>query len=104
MRIIFTIIILFFFNTVTAQKEKLLYDSFHVQERHFTVSSINTYSSNKDFQYEKETVETPSAWDRFWQWFWNKYDEMMSTESGKATMKIIYWLLGIAAVTFFVLK
>ena len=104
MRIIFIIIILFFFNAVTAQKEKLMYDSSQVQQRHFTSSSLKAYRSNEDFQYEKETVETPSAWDRFWQWFWNKYNEMMSTEAGRTTMKIIYWLLGIAAVAFFIMK
>src|SRR5438045_6872331 len=104
MRFIFIIILLFFFRIVTAQKEKLVYDSSEVQQRHFTESSIKDYTNDQDFQYEKETVKTPSAWDRFWQWFWNKYNEMISTEAGRTTMQIIYWLLGIAAVTFFVVK
>src|SRR3954471_16941147 len=104
MRFIFIIILLFFLKIVTAQKEKLAYDSSVVQQRHFTASSIKTYTNDEDFQYEKEEVETPSAWDRFWQWFWDKYNETISTEAGRTTMQIIYWLLGIAAVTFFVLK
>src|SRR4051812_9814298 len=104
MRFIFIIILVFFFKTGTAQKEKPAYDSSAMQPRHFTASSINAYTNDKDFQYEKEAVETPSAWDRFWQWFWNKYNEMISTEAGKTTMQIIYWLLGIAAIIFFVLK
>src|SRR6266542_2156202 len=74
MRIIFIIIILFFFNAVTAQKEKLMYDSSQVQQRHFTSSSLKAYRSNEDFQYEKETVETPSAWDRCWQ---NNYENYL---------------------------
>jgi Domain of unknown function (DUF4129) len=104
MRFIFIIILLYFFNAVTAQKEKLAFDSSLVQQRHFSESSIKAYTNDEDFQYEKEAVETPSAWDRFWQWFWNKYNEIISTEAGRTTMQIIYWLLGIAAVTFFVLK
>jgi hypothetical protein len=104
MRFIFIIIILCFFKTITAQKVKFTYDSSQVQQRHFTGSSIKAYTNDEDFQYEKETVKTPSAWDRFWQWFWNKYNEMIGTEAGKTTVQIIYWLLGVAAVTFFVLK
>jgi len=104
MRFIFIIMLFFLFKTVTAQKETLGYDSSEVRQRHFTESSIKAYVNDKDFEYEKEVVETPSAWDRFWQWFWNKYNDMISTEAGKTTMQIIYWLLGIAAVTFFVLK
>ncbi|HXL55631.1 MAG TPA: DUF4129 domain-containing protein [Chitinophagaceae bacterium] len=104
MRIIFIIIILFFFIPVIAQQKKLVYDSSQVHQRHFTASSLKTYTNDENFQYQKEAVETPSAWDRFWQWFWNKYNEIMSTEAGRATMKIIYWLLGIAAVAFFVAK
>ncbi|HEY6976091.1 MAG TPA: DUF4129 domain-containing protein, partial [Chitinophagaceae bacterium] len=41
---------------------------------------------------------------RFWQWFWNKYNEIISTEAGRVTVQIVYWLLGIAAIAFFVLK
>ena len=62
------------------------------------------HKNDKDFQYEKEPVEGQTWWDRFWDWVWNKYDDMMSTESGRTTMKIIYWLLGAAAVAFFILK
>jgi hypothetical protein len=104
MRIIFIILILFFFNPVIAQQQKLVYDSSNMQQRHFALSSIEAYSNDEDFKYEKEAVETPSAWDRFWQWFWSKYNEIMSTEAGRVTMKIIYWILGIAAVAFFVAK
>lgn len=68
------------------------------------MSSLDSFKAKRDFQYEKEAVETPSLWDRFWQWFWGKYDEIMQTEAGRTTMKIIYWVLGIAAIAFFIFR
>src|SRR4051794_10109769 len=103
MRFLFLIVILSFSFTAIAQK-KAAYDSSKIVQRNFSSSSLNVYKNDKDFQYERETMQTETWWDRFWDWFWNKYDNIMSTESGRTTMKIIYWLLGAAAVAFFILK
>ena len=103
MRFIFVIFILSFAVIATAQKN-LVYDSSKIEQRNFSSSSLNVYKNDKNFQYEKETIQGETWWDRFWDWFWNKYDDIMSTETGRTTMKIIYWFLGIAALAFFVLK
>ena len=103
MRFIFIIFILSFAVIATAQKN-LVYDSSKIEQRNFSSSSLNVYKNDKNFQYEKETIQGETWWDRFWDWFWNKYDDIMSTETGRTTMKIIYWFLGIAALAFFVLK
>ena len=100
MRFIFLIFIVFFCSVVTAQR-KFTYDSTKMEHRDFAPSSIDAYSKNKDFQYEKEKAEQPSVWDRFWDWVWSKYDDMMNTPTGRTTMKLIYWLIGVAAVVFF---
>jgi hypothetical protein len=101
MRLVFFLLILFSSFVVTAQK-KIAYDTTTVQQRNFSPPSVNTYRNNKNFQYDKELIETPSLWDRFWDWVWNKYEELMSTETGQVTMKILFWLFGFGAVAFFI--
>ena len=98
------IIIIFFCCFGAAAQQKAVYDSLAVQQRSFSKSSLDTYTKNRDFQYEKETIEQPSLWNRFWNWLWGLYDDLMSTEGGRATMKIFYWLLALGAVTFFIFK
>ena len=102
MRFILIVIIIFFSFTVKAQKASQ--DSSAVQQRSFAAPSINSYKNDKDFQYENETIEQPSLWDRFWNWFWHWFDDLMSTEAGRVTLKIVYWALAIGAVGFFIFK
>src|SRR4051794_24964425 len=97
MRFLSIILIISFSLSVSAQK-KTLYDSSKIEQRNFSTSSLNVYKNDTDFQYEKEPVEGQTLWDRFWDWVWNKYDDIMSTETGRDTMKAIYWLLGGAAI------
>lgn len=103
MRFLF-IILLITFSLVSAAQKKLVYDSSKIEQRNFSSSSLNVYKNDRDFQYEKETIQRETWWDRFWDWFWNKYEDIMSTERGRTTMRIIYWILGIAALAFFALK
>jgi hypothetical protein len=110
MRSIFIIFLSFFSLAATAQKRvasdsiKIKYDSSSVQQRHFSPSSLSAYSKDKDFQYETEVAQGPSWWDRFWDWFWRKYAELMNTAAGRATMTAIYWILGLSAIAFFIFK
>lgn len=110
MRFIFIILLSFFSLFVTAQKKvvpdslKVTYDSSSVEQRDFSSSSLSAYTKNEDFQYEKEVAQSPSWWDRFWDWVWRKYEEIMSTAAGRATMTAIYWILGLSAVGFFLMK
>jgi hypothetical protein len=92
-RYLLIISIIFCTCSVFAQ-QKVIYDSTAVEVRTFNDTSFQQYNNDADFQYENELVQTPSLWDRFWAWVWRKYDEIMSTEAGRATMKIIFWLLG----------
>src|SRR6185437_3412984 len=75
MRFLFSIIILSFSFASTAQ-QKILYDSSKIEQRNFSSSSLNIYKKNKDFQYENEPVQKQTWWDRFWDWIWNKYDNI----------------------------
>lgn len=98
------LILLSFFSLAVSAKQKPAYDSAVVNPRSFNISSIDSFRALKDFQYENEPIEQQSLWDRFWTWFWHMYDEIMSTESGRTTMNIIYVLLALSAVGFFVFR
>ena len=101
----FTFILVIFFCCLSAAaQQKAAYDSLAVQQRSFSKSSLDTYSKDRDFQYEKEIIEQPSLWDRFWMWVWGFYNDLMSTEGGRAAIKFFYWLLALGAITFFILK
>lgn len=92
------------FLSVASLAGKPAYDSSVVQQRSFDSLSLRSYSHNKDFQYEQETIQQRSWWEKFWDWFWSQYDNIISTEGGRITMKVIYWLLGIGTLVFFIVK
>jgi hypothetical protein len=97
--------ILFFLTCICCgAQQKPLYDSAMVQPRQFNTATIEKYKENSSFQYQNELAESPSLWDMFWHWFWKTYDNIMKTEGGRTTMKVIYWLLALAALAFFVYK
>lgn len=87
-----------------AQPDSMSYDSSAIMQRGFSSASIDEYKKNKDFQYETKVVERPSAWERFWNWFWKQIDDLMRTPEGQATLKVLYWVIGIGAIVFFVYK
>jgi len=104
MRLVLIIMLLIFSSGLFGQADSLIYDSSATTLRNFSSASIEEYRKNKDFQYETKVVETPTLLDRFWAWFWRKYAEIMRTPAGRITMKILYWSLGIGAITFFIFK
>lgn len=103
MKFILLLLVCFTSFTVCAQ-DRVPYDSSAAEPRSFNITLIDSFKAQRDFRYQEEIAESPSLWDRFWQWFWEKYDEIMSTESGRTTMKIVYIVLGLVAVAFFVYR
>ncbi|CAN5776235.1 DUF4129 domain-containing protein [soil metagenome] len=104
MRLVFIIFFIFCSCTLFAQLDSMSYDSSAIMQRSFSSASIDAYKKNKDFQYETKVVETPSVWDRFWNWFWKLVEDILGTPEGQATLKVLYWALGIGAIAFFVYK
>jgi hypothetical protein len=103
MRLLFIVSFLIFTSTVFAQ-DKPAYDSGAVELRSFDNASFDKYKNDSDFQYEKELVQIPSLWDRFWIWVWKKYEEIMSTDAGRFTMNAIFWIIGVGGLVFFIFK
>ncbi len=102
MRYLLFCILVFF--SLNGNGQLAAYDSSHVQARAFNEQAISEYKKDRQFQYDKLSEPVTSLWDRFWAWFWRKIGELMSNPVGNVTVKIIFILLGIAAVVYFILK
>lgn len=85
-------------------QNKASFDSSAVSVRVFNESVINGYKKEKQFQYDKIGEPVLSLWDRFWIWFWDMVDQILSTPAGRTTFKTVLIILGIAAVIFFIWK
>lgn len=99
------LIILFIFLTGAVHAEKQpVNDSSTIVVRSITAASINAYKENKSFNYTIEPIEQPTIWDKFWLWFWQKVDDIMSTKGGKNTVYTILIAFGISALAFLIFK
>jgi hypothetical protein len=96
--------LLFFAGSVSYAQPTVAYDSTPVNVRKFNEASINDYKKQQQFQYDKTGEPVQSLWDRFWRWFWNKVDDIWSNSVGRNTVKIIFVLLGVAAIVFIIMK
>jgi len=103
MRIILSIVISFFCCSLFAQNTTLHYDSASITVLHFKDSAFNEYSKDKNFQYDTKIVEKPSIWERFWNWVWGLYEDLLNAV-GEQTLNVIMWVVIIAVILFFVFK
>lgn len=84
-------------------QQTLRTDSSKIEIRNLDASRIESYKKQKDFIYT-ETVASPSLWERFWAWVWDKFDELTSTPGGKNAFNITLITLCVIVLIFFILK
>ncbi len=97
-------------KTKTA-KAILKADSSALNIRQFNQDSLKAYSKKPEFQY-KEAAQDISWWDRFWRGFWDWIAHLFSFNTKKLTASALFWqivkilflLLGAAALIVFILK
>jgi hypothetical protein len=104
MRSFLLIIALLFLQQTSFAQDALVYDSSQVQVRMLNAEKMNAYKADRDFQYERYTEPPKSLWDRFWDWFWNKINQLLSTRGGSAAFQTILIVLAVAILVFFILK
>jgi hypothetical protein len=82
----------------------VIHDTATVSIRQFAPARINEYKSHPDFQYEPLAAPSRTFWDRFWEWFWQKAEDLLG--KGKTGMVLKYLLVAavIGVSVFFVLK
>lgn len=88
---------------LSAQPKPAL-DTSSVNERGFKENALQSYKSDRNFQYENEVAESPSLWSRFWAWVWEKYEQISRTEAGRITLRILFWTLLVLAAALFIYK
>lgn len=98
------LIFFFSFTLSNSAQNRYSFDSSAVNARNFNEVSVNAYKNEKQFQYDKIGEPVLSLWDRFWMWFWDMVNQILSTPAGKTTFKTVLIILGIAAVIFFIYK
>jgi hypothetical protein len=94
----------FIFSIASIAQHPLAYDSAEIKARSFDSSAINAYKKDRQFQYDKMQEPVQSLWDRFWRWFWNMIDQLLSTKSGQRTFYVILIIVFIALVVLFIIK
>ncbi len=108
MRLFFFTIALFLMHTCMAQYRhvpgEILFDSAATSVRSFGPEKIKAYNDDKDFQYNRYKEPPKSLWERFWEWFWNKIESMLSTEGGSAAFKTVLILVSVLILGFFIYK
>jgi hypothetical protein len=88
----------------TGAQEQVAYDTSTVEVRMFNEAKLKLFKQDRDFQYDLVVEPVTSLWDRFWNWFWLKVNELLSTESGKRTFSVVMILLAVAVIVFAVMK
>ena len=82
----------------------IVYDSAHLVQRSFEQGKLSEYKADKDFQYNRYKEPPASLWQRFWDWFWLKIAEMLSTKEGALTFKTVMISVALLVLGFFIYK
>jgi hypothetical protein len=104
MRILLSIFLtVLFIQPLFAQKTVQM-DSSYINVRTINPETISRYRSQKAFQYDRDKAKTASLWERMWNWFWDKYYELLGKEKGNFLIKALLWTFAILGLTYFLLK
>ena len=79
-------------------------DSGNVVVRSFNPASIEKFKEDEDFQYNRHKEPVKSLWDRFWDWFWFKVNQILQTKSGRTTVYTVLIVVAVAALAYFIFK
>ncbi len=85
-------------------QQSLQMDTSAIQQRSFNNSAIASFKKQPAFQYNQSREPVTSLWDRFWQWFWFKISQLLSTKQGKTTAWTLLVLFVAGMVALFVFK
>ena len=101
-RILILILCLICINCFSQQQVKT--DTLPVEARSFNPEDLKSIKSDNDFNYDRYKEPPRSLWDRFWSWVWFQVSQLLSTKGGRTTVWTVLIIIGIAVITFFVMK
>ena len=96
--------ILFLHTFTTKAQQKIFTDSSQLTVRKISPATIDSYRADKSFQYNRDRAKQQSFLQRLWNWFWDKYYELLGREGGNNLLKLLMWLFVIAGLSYFLLK
>ncbi len=79
-------------------------DSSQIKPRAFNQSALETYKTNKDFQYGADYQTAQSLWTRFWRWFWNYFGSLISDVASNNATKNISIVVLTGLIIYLVIK
>lgn len=98
------LVLLFVVCFAASGQQSVQFDTAVIQPRSFNNSAIASYKEQQAFQYDKLKEPATSWWDRFWNWFWFKIGQLLSTREGKTTAWTLLVLFVAGMVALFVFK
>lgn len=79
-------------------------DSSRVEVRSIPEQHLESYKSDKNFQYTGQLQEDLSLWDSFWKWFWQKIGALMEKKGFQVGMKIFLYLAPVIIFIYAILR
>lgn len=104
MKAFFCVIILVINCNFSIAQKNLNTDTSNVVVRSFNNNELQEFKKDKEFYYDSLNNLSRGLWERFWDWVWWRFNEIMRTKNGRTTVWTILIGLGIAAIVFFVIK
>jgi hypothetical protein len=98
------IVILISICTPCFAQKQVKADTAQIEKRLINADALKRIKADKEFQYDRYKEPPKSLWDRFWSWFWFKISQLLSTKGGRTTMWTVFIVIGVATITYFVLK
>ncbi|SDF33310.1 protein of unknown function [Mucilaginibacter pineti] len=92
------------FAAVKKTPARLQKDSSTVVVKGFNDKALNKYHSSESFNYEGPGLSEPSAWDRFWAWFWNTLFRKVGGPVIGNILKYGFVALAIGLLVFIIFK
>ena len=97
-------LLLFINSTCLLSQTKLKQDTVPIEVRSFNNTALENFKSKRDFQYNRSREPALSLWQKFWNWFWWKIDQILRTKAGRMTFWSVLIILAIFIVVYFVVK
>jgi hypothetical protein len=80
------------------------YDTARQDLRRFNTEELTKFKNDDQFKYRFVAEPPVSLWERFWNWFWTRLDNIVSTPSGKIVVKVLVYGLVIFFLGLFIFQ
>lgn len=78
-------------------------DSSAIEVRKPNADTQKDLLNDPDYKYDRKALPSPNWWNRFWQWVASLFDDVSSTEGGRLTINVSYYIFVGAAIVIVVL-